>query len=184
MDMVQEAFLSMLRNPVFKQALFSPALWYLLKKLRVDTGSLAFQGYSNVEVLIAVGKKLREDDQLLAYKLIRFYRSLRRDELITSKQLQRLEEEVFHPTVKATEQTHIEIPGYSSPGIFFSKSHPTLQVTFVFRKPLPLPWDHDQHFFEKHPQHKAALLDIGDHMSKLDWYREIWLAMTERLSDE
>lgn len=176
MNMVQETFLDMLRNPVFKRALFSPTVWYLVKKLRVDVVSLYVQGYGAGEILLAVGDKLREHERLLAYELIRFYRTLRQDRLLTEKQLARLEEDVFRPNPWQAERTTcIELPRSEIRG-----DPLTMMVTSYFPQPLPLPWERDPDFFEKHPKHKTVLVDISHREDLIDWYRQIWLVMVEK----
>lgn len=176
MNMVQETFLDMLRNPVFKRALFSPTVWYLVKKLQMDIVSPYVQGYGDGEMLMAIGEKLREKERLLTYELIRFYRTLRQDELLTESQLRRLEDDAFRPNPWPAERTTcIELPKseiWSDPL--------TMLVTSYFRQPLPLPWIRDPDFFEKHPKHKTVLIDISDREDMIDWYRQVWLAVVEK----
>lgn len=191
---MQEMLLGMLRNPFFKLFLLSPTLRYLVKKLQVDLISPFLRGSTGKDIVIEVGKKIREQWKLVTFARIRFYRGLAHDQLITEKQLQRLEkqaERIKNVLVEGTElyepasypiQNSIEPP----PPIFVNSATQEELRTFVIllcyqKKPTPLPWELDPDFFEKHHTHKRALLDIQQKEHEIAWYDTLWNAMVDGL---
>jgi hypothetical protein len=175
MNIAQGMFLSMLRNTFFKLFLFSPTLWYLINKLRLDIVSFYVQGQSTEDVLTATGRKLREEWKLLVFRRIRFYRELEHEGYITKKQLARLEKNAGL-VADALDQTRLlEIP------ISSLTAGERMLIAITEKKPVPLPWERDQYFFDKHPAQKRALIELRQNERQFTWHEEIWLALIDGL---
>ncbi len=189
---MQEMLLSMLRNPLFKLFLLSPTLRYLVKKLQVDLISPFLRGSTGREVVIDVGKKIRDQWKLVTFARIRFYRGLAHDELITERQLERLVQKAektkdallrtFETEISPVYGGHNPIEDQSAIVILPSaQDELRMVVSIMYRKPVPLPWERDPDFFEKHPTHKRALLDIQQREHEIAWYDTLWNAMVDGL---
>jgi hypothetical protein len=192
MSTVQEMLLGLLRNPLFKFFLLSPTLRYLIKKLDVDLVSPFLRGSTGRDVLVEVGKKIRDQWKLVTFARIRFYRGLAHDDLITEKQLQRLERnaEVVRDVLLGAIDT--ERPAMaandadSSQNVLIMTENSVsndirVLATIMYRKPVPFPWERDTDFFEKHPMHKLALQNIQQKERETAWYDLLWNAMVDGL---
>ncbi len=173
MDIARGMLLSMLRNVFFKLFLFSPTLWYLINKLHLDVVSAYVRGFSAEDLLLETGKKLREEWRLLIFGRIRFYRKLAQEGLITQNQLRRLENNAKLAGDPLDDTFLIEVQ------IGPEAAKERMLVAIIEHKPVPLPWNIDRDFFEKHQNHKKVLGELRKQERLYIWHSELWLALVE-----